>query len=198
MSQCRRLPLSIWEADDRPETFRVADDVAQMQMAVAIYAVAARYEASVGGEPEMVRSLAERVWEHSQFVGRREGYRLEEPEVDELAARILVQYGNPSEEWLMIRAKNGGIGPRGLWGMLDDYVGRYGYPVQADELSSSIAAGYRNIKAVEISTVRYLAKVWQILEAADAARATAETMLEYHQRAMQREDYIEAMKLLGP
>ena len=53
--------------------------------------------------------------------------------------------------------------------MVDAYVGRYGYPVLADELSSSIAARYRNIKAVQISTLRYLAKVWQILEAADPA-----------------------------
>ncbi len=196
ISQCARLPLSVWEADDRPETFRVADDVAQMQMAVALYAVVARYEAGVGGEPEMVRNLAERVWEHCHFVGQQEGYRLEEPEVDELAARVLVQLGNPSEEWLIIRAKSGEIGPRGLWSMVDAYVERYGYPVQANELSISIAAGYRNMKAVQISTLRYLAKVWQILEAADAARVTAETMLEYHHRAMQREDYLEILKLL--
>ena len=196
MSQCGRLPLSVWEADDRPEKFRVADDVAQMQMAIAIYAVVSRYEAGVGGEPEMVRNLAERVWEHCHFVGQQERYRLEEPEVDELAARVLVELGNPSEEWLIIRAKSGEIGPRGLWSMVDAYVGRYGYPVLANELSSSIAARYRNIKAVQISTLRYLAKVWQILEAADPARVTAETMLEYHQRAMQREDYLEVVKLL--
>ena len=196
MSQCRRLPLSVWEADDRPEMFRVADDVAQMQMAVAIYAVVAKYEAGVGCEPEMVRNLAERVWEHCHFVGQQEGYRLEEPEVDELAARVIVQLGNPSEEWLIVRAKRGGIGPRGLWSMVDAYVGRYGYPAQANELGSSIAAWYRNMKAVQISTLRYLVKVWQILEAADAARVTAETMLEYHQRAMQREDYLEVVKLL--
>ncbi len=196
MSQCGRLPLSVWEADDRPETFWVADDVAQMQMAVAIYAVVARYEAGVGGDPEMVRNLAEKVWEHCHFVGQQEGYWLEEPEVDELAARVLVQLGNPSEEWLIIRAKSRGIGTRGLWSLVDAYVGIYGNPVLADELSSSIAAQFRNMKAVQISTLRYLAKVWQILEAADAARVTAETMLEYHQRAMHREDYLTALNLL--
>ena len=68
--------------------------------------------------------------------------------------------------------------------MVDAYVGRYGYPALADELSGSIAARYRYIKAVQISTLRYLARVWQILEAADPALVTAETMLEYHQRAM--------------
>ena len=195
IAQCSRLPLSVWEADDHPEKFRVADDVAQMQMAVAIHAVVARYEAGVGVEPEMVRNLAERVWEHCHFVGRREGYRLEEPEVEEVAARVLVELGNLSEEWLIVRVKSGGIGPRGLWSMVDAYVKRYGYPVLADELSGSIAARYRYIKAVEISTLRYLAKVWQILEAADPALLTAETMLEYHQKAMQREDHLEVMNL---
>ena len=195
IAQCSRLPLSVWEADDHPEKFRVADDVAQMQMAVAIHAVVARYEAGVGVEPEMVRNLAERVWEHCHFVGRREGYRLEEPEVEEVAARVLVELGNLSEEWLIVRVKSGGIGPRGLWSMVDAYVKRYGYPVLADELSGSIAARYRYIKAVEISTLRYLARVWQILEAADPALLTAETMLEYHQKAMQREDHLEVMNL---
>ena len=196
MSQCGRLPLSVWEADDRPKMFRVADDVAQMQMAVAIYAVVAKYEAGVDGDPEMVRNLVDKVWEHCHFVRQQEVYRLEEPEVDELAARALVELGNPSEEWLIIRVKRGEIGPRGLGSMVDAYVGRYGYPAQANELSSNIAARYRNIKAAQISTLRYLANVWQILEAADPARVTAETMLEYHQRAMQREDYIEVVKLL--
>ena len=69
------------------------------------------------------------------------------------------------------------------------------YPVLADELSSGIAARYRYIKAVEISTLRYLARVWQILEAAEPALVTAETMLEYHQKAMQREDHLEVMNL---
>ena len=195
IAQCSRLPLSVWEADDHPEKFRVADDVAQMQMAVAIHAVVARYEAGVGVEPDMVRNLAERVWEHCHFVGRQDGYQLEEPEVEELAARVLVELGNPSEEWLIVRVKSGGIGPRGLWSMVDAYVGRYGYPALADELSGSIAARYRYIKAVQISTLRYLARVWQILEAADPALVTAETMLEYHQRAMRREDHLEVMNL---
>ena len=195
IAQCSRLPLSVWEADDYPEKFRVADDVAQMQMAVAIHAVVARYEAGVGVEPDMVRNLAEKVWEHCHFVGRREGYRLDEPEVEELAARVLVALGNLSEEWLIVRVKSGGIGPRGLWSMVDAYVKRYGYPVLADELSASIAARYRYIKAVEISTLRYLARIWQILEAADPALVTAETMLEYHQKAMQREDHLDVMNL---
>ncbi len=195
IAQSSRLPLSVWEADDHPKEFRVANDVAQMQMAVAIHGVVARYEAGVGVEPEMVRNLVERVWEHCHFVGRLEGYRLEEPEVEELAARVLVELGNPSEEWLIGRVKSGGIGPRGLWSMVDAYVKRYGYPVLVDELSGSIAAQYRYIKAVEISTLRYLARVWKILKAADPALVTAETMLEYHQRAMQRGDYLEVMNL---
>ena len=196
IAQCGRLPLSVWEADDHREKFRVADDVAQVQMTVAIYAVVARYEAGIGVEPEMVRNLVGRVWDHCHFVGQQEEYRLEEPEVDELAARVLVELGNPSEEWLLIRAKNLDIGPRGLWSLVDAYVERYGFPSLVDELRSCIAARYRDIKAVRISTLRYLAKIWQILKAADPALVTAETMLEYHERAMQREDYLEVVKML--
>ena len=43
-----------------------------------------------------------------------------EPEVEELAARVLVELGNPSEEWLIVRVKSGGIGLEvyGAWWML--------------------------------------------------------------------------------
>ena len=116
ITQCYQLPLSTWDADDLPEKFRLAGDVAQIQLTVAIYGVIARYEAGHGVEPEMVRNLAEKAWEHCHFLSQQETYRLEEPELDELAARVAIALGCPSEEWLIIQASSPQVGPRGLWG----------------------------------------------------------------------------------
>ena len=63
-------------------------------------------------------------------------------------------------------------------------------------MGSSIAARYHDTKGTEISTLRYLAMIWQRLEAAAAALETAEIMMEYHQRAMERNDYVVVMRLL--
>ena len=196
IAQCNQLPLSTWDADDLPEKFRLAGDVAQIELTVALYAVLAWYETGHDVEPEMVRSLAEKAWEHCHFLSQQETYWLEEPELDELAARVVLALGSPSEEWLLIQAKNPQVGPRGLWAMVDAYIPKHGFPNLGKELGSSIAARYSDSKATEISTLRYLAKIWQLLEAVDAALETAEIMMEYHQRAMEREDYVVAMGLL--
>ena len=196
ITQCNQLPLSIWDADDLPEKFRLAGDVAQIQLTVAIYAVLARYEAGHGVEPEIVRNLAEKAWEHCHFLSRQEIYRLEEPELDELAARVAIALGSPTEEWLIIQAKSPQVGPRGLWAMVDAYIEKNGYPNLANELGSSIAARHRNTKGAKISTLRYLAMIWQRLEASEVALETAVTMMEYHQRSMERKDYVAVMSML--
>lgn len=196
ITQCSQLTLTAWEADDVPEKFRVADEVAQTQLAVAFYAVLARYEAGVIVEPETVRRLAERAWQHCHFVGQQQAYRLEEPELEELAARVAVALGKPAEEWLVTQANSSEIGARGLWSLVDAYLENNSHPIFSNELSSRIASQYRTSKGTEISTLRYLAMTWQRLESADAALQTAEAMMEYHRRAMEREDYLTVMSLL--
>ena len=196
VTHCNQLPLSTWDAEDLPEKFRLASDVAQIELTVAIYAVVARHEVGHDIEPEMVRHLAEKAWEHCYFQGQQEPYRIEEPELDELAARVAVALGNPSEEWLIVQAKNPQVGPRGLWAIVDAFTKEYGSPRLANELGFSIAAQHRNTKGTEISTLRYLAMIWQLLEAADAALETAEIMMAYHQRGMERNDYVVVIRLL--
>ncbi len=196
VAQCNQLPLSAWDADDYPEKFRLAGDVAEIQLTVAIYAVLTRYEAGHDVDPEMVRTLAGKAWEHCHFLRQQERYGLEEPELDELAARVAVGLGSPSEEWLIIQAKNPQVGPRGLWAVVDAHIKKDGSPILANELVGSIAARYHDTKGTEISTLRYLAMIWQLLEAADAALETAEIMMDYHQRAMERSDYVVVMRLL--
>ena len=196
ITQCSQLPLSLWDADDRPEVFQLADDVAQIQLTAALYGVIARYEGGQNVEPEMVGTLAEKAWEHCHFLRQQEPYRLEEPELDELAARVAIALGNASEEWLIIQAKSPLVGPRGLWAVVDAYIEKNGYPNLASELGSTIAARHRDIKGADISTLRYLAMIWQRLEASEAALETAETLMEFHRKAMERQDYIVVMDLL--
>ena len=196
IKQCDQLPLSPWDADDFPEQFRLAGDVAEIQLTVAIYAVLARYEAGYDVESTMVRNLAGKAWEHCHFLRQQETYGLEEPELDELAARVAIELGSPGKEWLIIQARNPQVGPRGLWALVDAYTKKDRSPTLANELGANIATRYRNIKGTEISTLRYLAMIWQRLDAADAALETAEIMMEFHRRAMERNDYVEMMKLL--
>ena len=194
--QCSELPLSTWDADDLPEKFRLGGDVAQIQLSVAMYAVVARYEAGHAVDSEMVRNLAAKAWEHCHFLRQQERFWLEEPELDELAARVAVGLGNPNEVWLMDQACNRQIGPRGLWALVDACTGIEAHTNLLHDMGSSIAAQYRNTRSTGLATLKYLAMIWQLLEAADAAVETAEIMMEYHQKAMERGDYVVAMNLL--
>ena len=196
ITQCSQLPLSAWDADDLPEKFRLAGDVVQIQLTVAMYALVARYEAGLEVKPETARNLAEKAWEYCHFLSQQETSLLEDPEVDELAARVAIALGDPDEEWLITQAKGSKISPRGLWSLVDAYIEKDGYPKLANELGSSIAARYRYTKGAKISTLRYLARIWQLLEAGEAALETAETMIEYHRTAMEREDYVVMISLL--
>ena len=196
VKQCRKLPLSTWDADDLPEKFRLAGDVAQIQLSVAMYAAVAKYEAGDDVDPEMIRNLAAKAWEHCHFLRQRETIRLEESELDELAARVTVALGNPDEVWLMDQASNLQVGPRGLWAIVDACTKMDAHTNFLHEMGSRIAARYRNSRSTGIATLKYQAMIWQLLEAADAALETVELMLEYHQKVMERGDYVMAMSLL--
>ena len=195
VKQCSQLPLSIWDADDLPEKFRLAEDVAQIQLSVAMYAVVAKHEAGHDVDPHMVRNLAAKVWEHCHFLRQRATFWLEEPELDELAARVAVALGNPNEEWLMNQASNRQIGPRGLWAIVDACTRIDAHTNLMHEMGSSIAERYRNTKSTGIATLKYLAMIWQLLVSADAALETADLIMEYHQKAMEHGDYLLVMSL---
>ena len=80
--------------------------------------------------------------------------------------------------------------------MVDAYIEKNGYPNLANELGCTIAARHRNTKGAEISTLRYLAAIWQRMEASKSALDTAETIMKFHRKAMERNDYVVVMDLL--
>ena len=81
-------------------------------------------------------------------------------------------------------------------GLVAAFIQKDAYPNLVNELGSNIIARPSNTKGTEIPTLRYLAMIWQLLEAVDPALETAEVMMEYHQRVMERNDYVVVMRLL--
>ena len=88
MEKCKDLPLSAWDADEEDEVFRAADRVARTQMTVALYAVQILTDTDrvlVGGR---LRTFAERVWAHVDFVRQCSGLLVEDSGTAAFAARV--------------------------------------------------------------------------------------------------------------
>ena len=116
--QCQALPLSVWDAEENYEAFSSADRAVKHWFLVALHAIPPLKE--LGRlDPASVRALAESLWSHCEFAGDFLHSRTEASVVVEHAARYAVEFGAPSDQWILQQAHQPGVGPRALWAMMD-------------------------------------------------------------------------------
>ena len=183
IEKCKELPLSAWNADEEGRVFRAADQVAQTQMTIALYAVQLLTDVGRTLDSEKLRAFAEQVWAHVDFVRRYSMSMTKDSVTAELAARVSVVLGEPDQEWLLGQAKNPAVDPLTLWALLDQVRLQcktstdVGAPGKIRGLASD-----RFINPVEVNprTAPHLANLWLILDAPREAAKTAEVLLTYH------------------
>ena len=183
IEKCKALPLSPWDADEEGGVFRAADQVAQTQMTIALYAVQLLADVGRTLHSEKLRAFAEQVWAHMGFVRRYSDSITEDSVAAELAARLSVVLGEPDQEWLLGQAKNPTVDPLTFWALLDQVRLQcktstdVGALVKIRELAS-----HRFINPVEVNprSAPHLANLWLILDAPREAAKTAEVLLTYH------------------
>ena len=183
IEKCKTLPLSSWDADEEGRVFRAADQVAQTQMTIALYAVQLLTDVGRTLDSDKLRAFAEQVWTHVDFVRRYSDSMAEDSVTAELAARVSVVLGEPDQEWLLGQAKNPGVDPLTLWALLDQVR------LQCKTLTDVGALGKtrefasdRFINSVEVNprSAPHLANIWLLLDAPREAAKTAEVLLTYH------------------
>ena len=183
IEKCKALPLSSWDADEKGRVFRAADQVAQTQMTIALYAVQLLADVGRTLDLDKLRAFAEQVWAHVDFIRRYSDLMTEDSVTAELAARVSVVLGEPDQDWLLGQATNPAVDPLTLWALLDQVrlqcktstdVGALG---KIREFASD-----RFINAVEVNprSVPHLANLWLLLNAPREAAKTAEVLLTYH------------------
>ena len=184
IEKCRSLPLSAWDADEEWKAFYVADQVAQTQMTIGLYAVQLLADAGRSLDRSKLRAFAEKVWNHADFAHQYSGVPMNDSGVAEtFAARVVAAFGEPDQKWVLKQINNPAVDPRTLWALLDQ-IKRQGSTAILDDASVEIrriaALRYINPKDLNPHIAPYLADLWVLLDAPVEAAETAKVLLTYH------------------
>ena len=183
IEKCKALPLSAWDADEGWKVFHVADQVAQTQIEVALYALQLLTNANRILDSDKVLAFAKKVWDHTIFVRQYNEGLLERSGVAELAARVAVALGEPCTAWLMEQAKNPGVDPRSLWALIDQMKYQANTTIHDDafaEMRKIASRRYINAREANPQWAPHLVNLWLLLDAPKEAARTAKFLLAYH------------------
>ena len=200
MNKCKALPLSAWDADEEGGVFRVADRVARTQMTVGLYAVQLLTDAGRVLDSGKLRTFAEKVWAHADFVRKYCDLLIEDSVTTEFAARVAAGFGEPDQTWVLQQANSAAVDPQSLWTLLDQ-IKRQDDAAIHDDTSEEIRkiASHRYINSVEASpqSAPHLANLWVLLDAPQEAAKTAQVLLTYHPSHGDRAHAIPTLKMLA-
>ena len=205
-TQCRSLALSVWDAEADYTAFSTADRVVRHWFLVALHAIPILMELGRPANPAAVRALAESLWAHCTFAGTHLHTLPGASVAAEQASRYAIEYGTPSDVWLLEQARNPDVGPRSLWALADQRAQkntREGGPELRDD--QVIAGGFTRIasdrfgngRQFDLETLQFWGLLWLLLGTADEAEKTATAIFSFPLRAHDRRYKILGLKLLA-
>ena len=206
LERCGSLPLGVWDAEDSADRFRKADEAARIYFVVAFYAVQLVSDPGDTNDPALVRALAERLWDHCNFVGHNT-FRLPKDFVAaEFAARVVMAVGKPSESWIMEQVRKPAMSPRILWALVESARSKALQNIEVSALQDDtvrlkllrgLSDRYGNSAGMDLDDLRYLGKLWLLLGGANEAKNTAVNILEFAPPQLQRSDQVTALELFA-
>lgn len=205
-NECRDLPLSVWDAEEDPDAFAMAEHIAQHWFLVALLAIPQRQEFGRPLEPPVVRALAEAVWAHCRFCRPHLQTHPEASVAAELAARYAMRSGRDNDQWLLDQARGEGVGPGALRVLLEERRSQSHPPVEEiSDVDDMIAAELVRIAVdrfddgaqFDLESLRDWGRLWLLIGAVDPAERTAMAIVSFPLRAADRNSRILALKLLG-
>ena len=205
-TRCHDLPLSVWDAEEDYSAFSSADRVVQHRFLVALHAIPILTELGRPADPAAVLALAETLWAHCSFATSRLDGGADASIAAEYAARYAVEYGAPSDAWLLDRARDPHLPPRSLWGLIDQRNkknSREGGNDAADddfvvdELVRIASDRFGDGSEFNLQALHFWGLLWLLLGTTDAAEKTATAILAFPLRPHERAYKILALKLLA-
>lgn len=205
-AQCRPLALSVWDAEEDYSAFSSADRVVQHWFLVALHAVPVLIELGRSADPAAVRALAELLWTHCSFAGTHLHTVPDASVSAEHASRAVIEYGEPSESWVLQQARSRALGPRSLWALADQRTkkhAREGRPeleddhLVVDEFTRIASHRFGDGRQSGLEDLQYWGLLWLLLGAVDEAEKTAKAILAVPSRPDDRGHKILALKLLA-
>ena len=204
--QCRTLALSVWDAEEDYSAFSSADRVVQHWFLVALHAVPVLIELGRPADPAAVRALAELLWTHCSFAGTHLHTFPDASVSAEHASRAVIEYGEPSEAWVLQQARSRALGPRSLWALADQRTkkhAREGRPesqddhLVVDEFARIASHRFGDGRQFGLEALHYWGLLWILLSAVDEAEKTAKAIVAFPLRPDDRGHKILALKLLA-
>ena len=204
--QCRALPLSVWDAEENLESFMAADRATQQRFLVAFHAIPVLKMLGRSIDPVTVRTLVETLWNHRHFTGQ---YVSNDPTTSvslEIAAGIAVEFGKPSDAWLLDQARHSRVGPCTLLVLIaqrkSKSASECGTDSQYDEMIISeltrIASDrFRDGGSFDFESLWFWGQLWLLLGAIDESEETAMAICTFRLREHDRVYKILALKLFA-
>lgn len=204
-TRCRALPLSVWDAERSYQTFSSADRAAQIWLLVALHAVAGLKQIGRAVDPVRVRALAEAAWTHCYFTAQYLPDGRDASVVAEHAARSAIEFGDPSDLWLLEQARSPKVGSRALWALIDQRKKKAaregerhaGYnEIVMDEVAHTASNRFADGGSYGLESLHYWGLLWLMLGANEQARRTAKAILAFPMRGFDRGSKILVLELL--
>ena len=204
---CEALPLSVWDAEERPEVFSAADRAAQHWLLVALHALPGLKELGRTIDSSEVRAFAEKIWAHGHFVEQYFLSRFEASVVVELAARYAAEFGEPSDEWLLEQARDHRVGPCALWALIDQRKSKSNHEkggenghydeMMTKELVRIASNRFNGGGRFGLHELRFWGLLWFVLGAVSEAEQTALAIVAFPLTERDRGLKIFALKLFA-
>ena len=204
-TRCEQLPLSVWEAEQNCELFSAANRAAQIWFLVALHAI--EYQKQIGRpvDPRVVRTVAEIVWIHCHYVGIHLHGQPEASVAAEYAARSAVEFGKPSDLWILEQARNPRSGSRALWALIDQRIQKISreggsdlsyHETNTNAIVRAAAERFGDGAQFDFDSLHYWGRLWLLLDAFDQAEQTAKAIIAFPLRDFDRVSEILVLKLL--
>lgn len=210
VDRCRKLPLSVWDADvqEDHQTFITAERLAQHWFLLAFHAIQPCKELGRRIDPAVVLSLTRTFCDHCRYVQPYVHYGPASSVAAEYAVRCAVEFGEANEGWLLDLARHPVVGARVLWTVADqgsqklERIGDEGVKPRLHEIFvidlASIASNrFGDGRRHDFDDLEYWGRLWLLLEKTHEAEETALALLEFPARSLSRAHTILALKLLA-
>ena len=204
-SRCQSLPLSVWNAEETRQNFNTASRIARTWFLVAFHSITHLIELGCIKHVDVL-ALAETAWAHCFFSRQYSHERFDESVLDEYAARIVIEYGKPTDQWLLNQARDRTLSPRTLWGLMDQWKKRVDQKKRSqagdddefviDEFTRVASIRFGTDVRFEFEPLQYWGRLWLLLGAKKEAQLTAESLLEFPNRIHTRQSKILVLELL--
>ena len=204
-TRCRALPLTVWDAEESYKAFSTADRAAQISFLVGFHAVARLKEIDRAVDPGRVCALAEAAWTHCYFTGHYLPNVRDASVLAEHAARYAIEFGEPSELWLLEQARNPKVGPRALWALIDQRnkkAAREEWSSPAydglviDEITRAASNRFEDGEHFDFESLHHWGRLWLSLGATNEGDRTANEILAFPMRDFDRGSKLLALQLL--